>query len=87
MNALVVKLTGALAAADVAGRTLRAGGGAALAVCLHRARAAELGGIEFACAIPGTVGGGVRMNAGAYGGDLAGVVRRHSWPLRADRAG
>ena len=84
VNALVVKLTGALAAADVAGQTLRAGGGAALAVCLHRARAAELGGIEFACAIPGTVGGGVRMNAGAYGGDLAGVVRR---ALVADAGG
>ena len=43
------------------------GGGAPLAVCLHRARAAGLGGIEFACAIPGTVGGAVWMNAGAYG--------------------
>jgi UDP-N-acetylmuramate dehydrogenase len=43
---------------------------------LHRARAAELGGIEFVCAIPGTVGGGVWMNAGAYGGDIAGVLRR-----------
>ena len=56
--------------------TLAAGGGAALAVCLHRARAAELGGLEFACAIPGTAGGGVWMNAGAYGGDIAGVLER-----------
>jgi UDP-N-acetylmuramate dehydrogenase len=53
-----------------------AGGGAANAVCLHRARAEGLGGFEFACAIPGTAGGGVRMNAGAYGGDFASVLRR-----------
>ncbi len=76
VNALVVKLAGDLAAATIDGRLLRAGGGAPLAVCLHRARAAALGGLEFACAIPGTVGGGVRMNGGAYGGDMAGVVRR-----------
>ena len=45
-------------------------------MCLHRARAAALGGFEFACAIPGTAGGGVWMNAGAYGGDIAGVLER-----------
>jgi UDP-N-acetylmuramate dehydrogenase len=55
---------------------LIAGGGAPNAVCLHRARAAGLGGFEFACAIPGTTGGGVWMNAGAYGGDWAGVLER-----------
>ena len=55
---------------------LRVGGGAANAVALHRARAAGLGGFEFACAIPGTIGGGVWMNAGAYGGDFAGVLER-----------
>ena len=73
---LVVKLAGELARAEAAERLLIAGGGASLAVCLHRARAAELGGLEFACAIPGTVGGGVWMNAGAYGGDIASVLRR-----------
>jgi UDP-N-acetylmuramate dehydrogenase len=55
---------------------LRVGGGAANAVALHRARAAGLGGFEFACAIPGTIGGGVWMNGGAYGGDFAGVLER-----------
>lgn len=73
---LVLKLAGSLAAAEALGGRLVAGGGAPLAVCLHRARAAELGGIEFVCAIPGTVGGAVWMNAGAYGGDLAGVLER-----------
>jgi UDP-N-acetylmuramate dehydrogenase len=73
---VVLKLGGELASAEAADGILSAGGGAPLAVCLHRARAAELGGIEFVCAIPGTVGGAVWMNAGAYGGETAGVLRR-----------
>jgi UDP-N-acetylmuramate dehydrogenase len=73
---LVLRLDGELASVSVKGAVLVAGGGAANAVCLHRARSAELGGFEFACAIPGTVGGGVRMNAGAYGIDFAAVLTR-----------
>jgi UDP-N-acetylmuramate dehydrogenase len=84
VEALVLKLSGELAAAGAEGEVLRAGGGAPLAVCLHRARAASLGGFEFACAIPGTTGGSVWMNAGAYGGDIAGVLER---ALVADASG
>jgi UDP-N-acetylenolpyruvoylglucosamine reductase len=73
---LVLKLTGDLARAEAVDGMVAAGGGAPLAVCLHRARTAELGGIEFVCAIPGTVGGAVWMNAGAYGGDIAAVLER-----------
>jgi UDP-N-acetylmuramate dehydrogenase len=73
---VVLKLGGELARAEAVDGAIVAGGGAPLAVCLHRARAAELGGIEFVCAIPGTIGGGVWMNAGAYGGDMASVLRR-----------
>ena len=76
VEALVLKLAGELAEVVVDGTILRVGGGAANAVALHRARAAELGSFEFACAIPGTAGGGVRMNAGAYGGDFGGVLER-----------
>src|SRR4051812_25985311 len=76
VDALVLKLGGELAAGEAQGDLLVAGGGAANAVCLHRARAAGLGGFEFACAIPGTTGGGVWMNAGAYGGDWAPVLAR-----------
>jgi UDP-N-acetylmuramate dehydrogenase len=76
VDALVLRLEGELAAAEVRGSVLAAGGGAANAVCLHRARAAGLGGFEFACAIPGTAGGGVRMNAGAYGRDWSDVLIR-----------
>jgi UDP-N-acetylenolpyruvoylglucosamine reductase len=76
VNALVLKLTGELAALRVEGQRILAGGGATNAVCLHNARAAGLGGFEFACAIPGTAGGGVRMNAGAYGSDWADILAR-----------
>lgn len=76
LDALVVRLDGQLAAVEIDGDRLVAGGGAPNAVCLHRARAAGLGGMEFACAIPGTTGGGVRMNAGAYGRDWADIIER-----------
>ena len=76
VDALVLRLAGDLAAVEVDGELLRAGGGATNAVCLHRARDAGLGGLEFACAIPGTAGGGVRMNAGAYGSDWSTILVR-----------
>jgi UDP-N-acetylenolpyruvoylglucosamine reductase len=76
VDAVVIRLAGALADATSEGTRLAAGGGATNAVCLHRARAAGLGGLEFACAIPGTAGGGVRMNAGAYGSDWAAILER-----------
>jgi UDP-N-acetylenolpyruvoylglucosamine reductase len=76
VEALVVRLEGELAEVETRDSTLIAGGGATNAVCLHRARAAGLGGFEFACAIPGTAGGGVRMNAGAYGRDWSDVLVR-----------
>ena len=76
VDALVLKLAGELAAVEIDGDVLRAGGGAANAVVLHRARTAGLGGFEFACAIPGTIGGGVWMNAGAYGSDFSQVLVR-----------
>jgi UDP-N-acetylmuramate dehydrogenase len=76
VDALVLKLGGQLAVVEVDGDVLHVGGGAPNAVALHRARSAGLGGFEFACAIPGTIGGGVWMNGGAYGGDFAGVLER-----------
>ena len=75
-DGLALKLGGELAQVDVQGELLVTGGGAPNAVALHRARAAGLGGFEFACAIPGTAGGGVWMNAGAYGGDWSGILER-----------
>jgi UDP-N-acetylmuramate dehydrogenase len=75
-DGLVLRLAGGLAAAATEGERLLAGGGTTNAVCLHRARTAGLGGFEFACAIPGTIGGGVWMNAGAYGSDWAAILER-----------
>ena len=76
VEALVLRLAGELAAVATNGSTMTAGGGATNAVCLHQARAAGLGGFEFACAIPGTAGGGVWMNAGAYGSDWSAILAR-----------
>ena len=76
VDALVLSLEGELADVETRDELLAAGGGATNAVCLHRARDAGLGGLEFACAIPGTAGGGVRMNAGAYGRDWSDVLVR-----------
>ena len=75
-DALVLRLGGELAAVASKDETLHAGGGATNAVCLHHARGAGLGGLEFACAIPGTTGGGVWMNAGAYGSDWSAILVR-----------
>lgn len=76
VDALVLRLGGELAAVTSEGTLLTAGGGATNAVCLHHARSEGLGGLEFACAIPGTAGGGVWMNAGAYGHDWSEILVR-----------
>ena len=76
VDAIVLKLAGDLAAVEIDGDVVRAGGGATNAVVLHRARSGGLGGFEFACAIPGTIGGGVWMNGGAYGSDFSQVLVR-----------
>lgn len=86
VDALVLRLAGELAAVEAGEGALVAGGGATNAVCLHAARRAGLGGLEFACAIPGTAGGGVWMNAGAYGSDWSEILVR-ARVVTADGAG
>lgn len=54
---------------------MRAEGGALLSAAARAAQRASLSGMEFAAGIPGTVGGGIYMNAGAYGGEMKGIVR------------
>ncbi|MFH1879751.1 MAG: UDP-N-acetylmuramate dehydrogenase [Bacillota bacterium] len=53
---------------------LTAQAGAAMTALANAAADAGLTGLEFAAGIPGTVGGGVRMNAGAYGGEIGDLV-------------
>jgi UDP-N-acetylenolpyruvoylglucosamine reductase len=75
VRGLVVKLDRELARIELRedGRAL-CGGGARLPSLAAKAAAAGLSGIEFGVNIPGTVGGAVRMNANAYGGELARVL-------------
>jgi UDP-N-acetylenolpyruvoylglucosamine reductase len=76
IEALALRLEGELASVEIEAETLIAGGGAADALCAHRAQAVGLSGLEFAASIPGTVGGGVCMNAGAWGSDFGAVLSR-----------
>ena len=71
---LVLKLEGELATIEREGDRLRCGGGARLPQASARAAREGLTGLEFGVNIPGTVGGAVRMNANAYGGDLTRVL-------------
>jgi UDP-N-acetylenolpyruvoylglucosamine reductase len=72
VEGLVLKLDGELAAIARDGDTgMVCGGGARLPAVSAQAARDGLSGIEFGVNIPGTVGGAVRMNANAYGGELA----------------
>jgi UDP-N-acetylenolpyruvoylglucosamine reductase len=71
---LVLKLAGDLAAIARDGDRLRCGGGARLPKASAVAASEGLSGLEFGVNIPGTVGGAVKMNANAYGGDLSRVL-------------
>jgi UDP-N-acetylmuramate dehydrogenase len=61
---------------DVKGEAVRAGGAVSLPVLARRTAAAGLTGLEWAVGVPGTVGGGVRMNAGGHGSDISGSLTR-----------
>ena len=69
----------------VSGNVLRAAAGAPLGAVCRKAQQAGLAGLAFAFGIPGTVGGAVYMNAGAYGGELKQVLRRVTFLDRALR--
>jgi UDP-N-acetylmuramate dehydrogenase len=71
---LVIKLDGDLARIDRDGDRMVCGGGARLPKASARAAQEGLTGLEFGVNIPGTVGGAVKMNANAYGGDLSRVL-------------
>lgn len=71
---LAIKLDGELAGIERDGERLICGGGARLPSASARAAGWGLAGIEFGVNIPGTAGGAVKMNANAYGGQLAEVL-------------
>jgi UDP-N-acetylmuramate dehydrogenase len=71
---LVIKLAGGLTRVERDGLRIACGGGARLPSAAARAAGWGLAGLEFGVNIPGTVGGAVRMNANAYGGELGRVL-------------
>ena len=68
---VVVSLGEGLSGVEIDSTTVRAGGGAPLPVVARRTAAAALTGFEWAVGVPGSIGGGVRMNAGGHGSDMA----------------
>src|ERR1700722_5020626 len=71
---VVIRLTPPFGQVKIEGALMTAG---AAAIDLNVARAAQaagIAGLEFLCGIPGTIGGGMRMNAGAYGREFKDVV-------------
>lgn len=71
---LVIKLTGDFTAIERRGNSVVCGGGARLPAVATRTIHWGLAGIEFGINIPGSVGGSIRMNANAFGGELASVL-------------
>ncbi|HEY2334482.1 MAG TPA: UDP-N-acetylmuramate dehydrogenase [Solirubrobacterales bacterium] len=71
---LAIKLDGELATIERDGERLLCGGGARLPSASAKAAGWGLAGLEFGVNIPGTAGGAVKMNANAYGGQLAEVL-------------
>ena len=67
---VIIKISKAMADINVDGEFIKAQSGAGLALLSQKAQALSLEGLEFAGGIPGTVGGAVYMNAGAYGSEI-----------------
>ena len=75
IEGVVVRLGAAFAAIVIDGTEVSAGAGALDANVALSCAQAGVAGLEFLIGVPGTIGGALRMNAGAYGGDMAGVTR------------
>lgn len=75
IRGLVIKLGNALTDFEAAGNRIKVGSGVSLALTGHKAAKLGLTGMEFACGIPGSIGGAVYMNAGAYDGEMSNIVR------------
>jgi len=71
---IVIKLGGEFLQIAVGGTEMNCGAGVTMAMAAKQALDHSLTGLEFASGIPGTIGGGVVMNAGAYGGEMSQVV-------------
>ena len=73
---IIIKLSGDFNTATVDGEIIKAGAGITLTKLANVAMNASLTGLEFASGIPGTLGGALFMNAGAYGGEMKQIVTK-----------
>ena len=76
VNAVVMRICGSMSGIKIDGTEVYAGSGVLLSSLAKQTVEAGLSGLEWAAGIPGTVGGAIAMNAGAYGGDIGSVVKR-----------
>ena len=76
MRKVVIKIASGFENIEVDGNIIRAEAGALLSTIAKHALRANLKGFEFASGIPGTIGGAITMNAGAYGGEMKDIVSR-----------
>ena len=74
IRGVVIEMTSRMGDIVCEGETVIAGAGASLGRVAAKAAEEGLTGIEFAAGIPGTVGGAVVMNAGAYGGEMKDII-------------
>lgn len=74
IRGLVIEIGKRMDDIEVEGTHLKAGAGALLSKVAQTAAGASLGGMEFAAGIPGSIGGAVVMNAGAYGGEMKDII-------------
>ncbi len=79
LHRIVLRMGEAFASVDDEGSLLRARAGIKLSQLASAAARRGLAGLEFAHGIPGTLGGAVGMNAGAYGGEMKDVVVSVTW--------
>ena len=76
INGVVIQIFKNMGNIGVNGNIIKAEGGALLSLISRKALEEGLTGLEFASGIPGTVGGGVCMNAGAYGGEMKDIISK-----------
>ena len=74
IHGLVIKLGHRFSKIEIDGEYILAYAGATMPALSQLAKKNSLKGLEFACGIPGTIGGGVKMNAGAYGSQISDVL-------------
>ncbi len=75
-SGVAIMLKGDFEKIEFSGNQAICGGGASIAKTARMAAEQSLTGMEFACGIPGTVGGAVKMNAGCFGSDVSKIVKK-----------